>query len=269
MRRAICLTTAVVLLAAGPLARCEDRKGEIEHKLEAEFTLTKLTADGTDIIKSGSIVVLHKDGFFMATLDNEYPPTNTYANGAFSMGFASSVGLGHFIRSHGDVATSVKQRKFLSDEKFFITAYKVNDDGVVLSFYSDPYQDIRYHGQMKFPFKHGVPPADEVMKTIAEAVTVAPSDDAKGDDSAAAAPAAQPAAPAPAPAAAIAPIAPPPPPADAPPPPPKTIAIGQTKDQVVALFGQPQKVIKLATKEIDTYPDMKVTFVHNKVSDVQ
>jgi hypothetical protein len=138
----------------------------------------------------------------------------------------------------------------------------------VLSFYSDPYQDIRYHGQMKFPFKHGVPPADDVMKTIAEAVTVAPSDDAK--DSAAAAPAAAaPAAPAPTPAAAIAPIAPPPPPADAAPPPPKTISLGQTKDQVVASFGQPQKVIKLATKEIDTYPDMKVTFVKGKVTDVQ
>jgi len=267
MRRVV-LSAVVALLAVAPMLHALDNKGEIQQKLEAEFVLTKLTADGTDIIKSGSIVVLHKDGFMMATLDNEYPPTNTYANGAFSMGFASSVGLGHFLKSHGDVASSIKQRRFLSDEKFFITAYKVSDDGVVLSFYSDPYQDIRYHGQMKFPFKHGVPPADDVMKTIAEAVTVAPSDDAK--DSAAAAPAAAaPAAPAPTPAAAIAPIAPPPPPADAAPPPPKTISLGQTKDQVVASFGQPQKVIKLATKEIDTYPDMKVTFVKGKVTDVQ
>jgi hypothetical protein len=267
MRRAVFLTAVVALLASAPCARAQDHKGEIQQKLESEFVLTKLTADGTDIIKSGSIVVLHKDGFMMAPLDNEYPPTNTYANGVFSMGFASSVGLGHFLKSHGDVSSSVKQRRFLSDEKFFITAYKVGDDGVVLSFYSDPYQDIRYHGQMKFPFKHGVPPADDVMKTIAEAVTVAPSDDAK--DSAAAAPAAAPAAPAAPPAAAIAPIAPPPPPADAAPPPPKTISLGQTKDEVVANFGQPQKVIKLATKEIDTYPDMKVTFVHGKVTDVQ
>jgi len=107
-----------------------------------------------------------------------------------------------------------------------------------------------------------------VVNVVAEAVTVAPADkDSAAADAAPAAPAAP--APAAAPAAAIAPIAPPPPPADAPPPAPKTIKIGQTRDEVVAAFGQPTKIIKLATKEIDTYPDMKVTFVHNKVSDVQ
>jgi hypothetical protein len=67
----------------------------------------------------------------------------------------------------------------------------------------------------------------------------------------------------------MAPIAPPPPPADAPPPAPKTIALKQTKDEVVANFGQPTKVVKLGTKEIDYYPDMKVTFVNSKVTDVQ
>jgi hypothetical protein len=268
MRRVVCLTAIAVVLASAPWAQGQDRKSEIEKKLDAQFKLTKLTADGSDIVTAGSIVVLHKDGFIMAPLDNEYPPTNTYANGSFSMGFASTVGLGHFIKSHGDVASSTKQRKFVADEKFFITSIKVNDDGLILGFYSDPYSDVRYHGQMKFPFKHGVPPPDDVVNVVAEAVTVAPADkDSAAADAAPAAPAAP--APAAAPAAAIAPIAPPPPPADAPPPAPKTIKIGQTRDEVVAAFGQPTKIIKLATKEIDTYPDMKVTFVHNKVSDVQ
>jgi hypothetical protein len=47
------------------------------------------------------------------------------------------------------------------------------------------------------------------------------------------------------------------------------VEIGQTTDQVVAVFGQPQKVIKLATKQIYVYKDMKVTFVKGKVTDVQ
>jgi hypothetical protein len=64
-------------------------------------------------------------------------------------------------------------------------------------------------------------------------------------------------------------IAPPPPPADAAPPPPPTISLGDTKDQVVAALGQPQKVVQLGTKEIDYYPDMKVTFIKGKVTDVQ
>ena len=70
-------------------------------------------------------------------------------------------------------------------------------------------------------------------------------------------------APAPAPAP-MPEIAPPPPPADAAP----TVSIGQTKDQVTAAFGQPDKTKKVGTKEIYYYKDMKVTFTSGKVSDV-
>ena len=37
----------------------------------------------------------------------------------------------------------------------------------------------------------------------------------------------------------------------------------------MATFGQPQKVVKLGTKDIYYYSDMKVTFVNGKVTDVQ
>ena len=59
---------------------------------------------------------------------------------------------------------------------------------------------------------------------------------------------------------------PPPPPSDAPPP---TIEIGQTKDQVIAGFGQPARIAKLGAKEIFIYKDMKVTFTNGKVSNVE
>jgi hypothetical protein len=61
-------------------------------------------------------------------------------------------------------------------------------------------------------------------------------------------------------------IAPPPPPTDAPPP---TIAVGQTKDQVTAAFGQPVKAAKIGAKDIFYYKDMKVTFMNGKVSNVE
>jgi hypothetical protein len=38
---------------------------------------------------------------------------------------------------------------------------------------------------------------------------------------------------------------------------------------VIASLGQPQKIVQLGAKEIDYYPDMKVTFLNGKVSDVQ
>ena len=72
-----------------------------------------------------------------------------------------------------------------------------------------------------------------------------------------------------APAPTPAPLPPPPAPADAPAGPPPTIELGQTKDQVQTAFGTPTRVVKLGTKEIEYYKDMKVTFVNGKVTDVQ
>lgn len=68
------------------------------------------------------------------------------------------------------------------------------------------------------------------------------------------------------PSAPMADIAPPPPPADNPPP---TIALGQTRTQVTAAFGQPTRKVTVGVKEIYFYKDMKVTFVNGKVSNVE
>lgn len=61
-------------------------------------------------------------------------------------------------------------------------------------------------------------------------------------------------------------IAPPPPPADAPPP---TVTVGQSKDQVTAILGQPVKAAKVGAKEIFYYKDMKVTFINGKVGNIE
>jgi hypothetical protein len=90
-----------------------------------------------------------------------------------------------------------------------------------------------------------------MMKTIAEVVT----DDSATQEAApadSAAPPAQQAGGGQAPAAAT-----------------KTIALGQTMDEVVGILGPPQKKVNLGTKEIYFYPDMKVIFISGKVADVQ
>ena len=43
----------------------------------------------------------------------------------------------------------------------------------------------------------------------------------------------------------------------------------QLKDQVVAIMGKPDKIIKAGTKEIYQYKDIKVTFVNGKMTDAQ
>ena len=48
-----------------------------------------------------------------------------------------------------------------------------------------------------------------------------------------------------------------------------SIEVGQTTDQVKAALGDPQKIVKLGTKQIYVYKDLKITFTNGKVSDVQ
>jgi hypothetical protein len=66
-------------------------------------------------------------------------------------------------------------------------------------------------------------------------------------------------------------LSPPPPPPDQPPAPPKTVSLGQTTDQVEAILGPPETIAKVANKQIYTYknPNLKITFIAGKVTDVQ
>ncbi len=50
---------------------------------------------------------------------------------------------------------------------------------------------------------------------------------------------------------------------------PVTISLGQTIDQVVAVQGQPKKIVDLGNKTIYVYPDIKVTFIDGRLADVQ
>jgi hypothetical protein len=50
---------------------------------------------------------------------------------------------------------------------------------------------------------------------------------------------------------------------------PVTVSQGQTVAEVTAALGQPKSVVKLPSKEIYVYQDMKVTFKGGKVTDVQ
>ena len=257
MRRLAILVVVLALLIPG--AHAQDPRSDLQKRLNAAFVLTRTTADNTDIVKPGSILELHQEGLVMYSVANKVAPTWTFKDGRLGMGFGANMSVDMQLGSveQGVNHLNVPQRKFVSGEKVWITAALIKEDGVILQIYSDAYDDVRYFGQIKFPFaKKTIPPADEMMKTIAEVVTAdAPEGNSTAD--------------APAPPSPPQQIAPPPPPADAPPAQPKTISLGQTKDQVIAILGQPGRVAKIGAKEIDYYPDMKVIFVNGKVTDIQ
>jgi hypothetical protein len=278
------------IFTVGVEAQGGDPAALIQQKLVTQIKVTKSTADRSDIVTAGDVVLLHKDGLMMCSSSSSYAFSNTYSNGVLAANYKNRVkdavksfGFGHIpVFGGGTSATDAANngcpsRKFVAGEKFWITGVTPQKDGILISTFSDPFPDpsgnqVRYYGEIKFPFAKGaVPPADDFVKTVAEVITVAPADDKAdqggqgGGQSGQGSQPAQAAAPAPPPAP-MADIPPPPPPADTPPP---EIKLGQTKDQVIGAFGQPTRIAKVGAKEILYYKDMKVTLTNGKVSNVE
>lgn len=290
-----------ILLAGALLAARGQDTAALQKKLVAEYALTQPTAANDDIVTPGAILVLQKSDLVLGPVSASSLYTNVYNDGKIQANsFAQAkktlgkIGrFGSFIPGVGGAAAAGASsadsnsgsapRTYVKGEKMWVTKIEVKTENkqpeVVFDLFTDAVNDVRYKGALKFPYAKGTSDED-VDKLIAEVFTIQPADQDQKAQAPAAGQAAAPA-PAPAPAAAAAPAAtpapaaalpdvpPPPPPADEPAAPPKTISIGQTPEQVTAAMGQPEKIVKLAKKEIYYYKDLKVIFTAGKVSDVQ
>jgi len=274
MRTFACLIAVAFLASAASWLPADNTnpKAELQEKLREQFVLVKLTADKKDIVKAGSVLVFRKDGMTMCSVNILLPPTRFYHDGEINEPRAGDMVWNYNLArvQPGVNSANAPKRNFMAGEKVWVSDITVRNEGVIFRFYSDPYDGVRYYGDLVFPInKKSMPSPEEMLNTIAEVVTV---DSANNSSSGAAQANAAPPSSAPSQETQVQPppaITPPSPPADTPPAAPKTISVGMTKDQVVAILGQPQKVVDLATKEIDYYPDMKIIFVKGKVSDVQ
>jgi hypothetical protein len=265
---------------------------ELEKKLEAQYELTKATADRTDIVTEGSLLVLKKDGLVMDATTSYTPMPNIYRDGLSSTpaelvkhkGWLKYVPGVSSIPGYGSIP-DVQTRKFVAGEKLWVTIIHVQDDGVIFELFSNPIFKVRYYADLKFPIAKGsTPDPDAMLRTIGEVFQVQPAEDsgsgankkvaAAGNDNPQAKPtlygpedSATPQTPAPE--QPMKPIPPPPPPPETAPATPK-LDVGWTKEQVTAVFGLPAKIVPLdGGKEIDYYPDFKLTFVDGKVTKIQ
>jgi hypothetical protein len=271
MRILASLLTSTALLAGMTAVASAADTAAIQKRLESEYTLTKATDDKTDIVTAGSVLILQKDKLMMLAASTSVNPcTNTYKDGKLSPNGACRAGdvarkIPWFGAKIPGSDSAPQSRYYVTGEKFWVTAIEVKDAGkdsaVILQFFTDAVNDVRYAGALAIPFKQGLPSPDEVAKRVEEVVKVDDSNAGGGG---------QPASDAPAPAAEAAPPPippPPPPPADAAPPP--TVALGQTRQQVVGILGEPVHKAKVGIKDIYTYKDLKVIFVNGKVKDIQ
>ena len=165
----------------------------IQQRLSAQFKLTTITADRTDIVTAGDVVALHKPGLVMYAVTSPLPPSNTYKNGKIGQGwggFGKDLQIG-MATGGGGTAADYPHRLFVAEEKCWVTGIQVEKDGVVFQLYSDPYNEVRYYASLKVPFpnKKQVPSVDVALQTVAEVLTVAPTDNQGAQPAQAAAPA--------------------------------------------------------------------------------
>jgi hypothetical protein len=248
-RQIIAVTAALALQFSSfhLLAQTPSTTADIQTQLSSQYAVAKTTADGTDLVAAGAVLVLQKDNLLMDKVSLPIPTPNNFKGGAISpAGLFGVLGkFGAHLPMPGG-APANDNREFVAGEKVWVTKIDTRQDGVTFYLFSDPIQDQRYHGTLRFPFGRGTTPTpDEVAQLVAQAFKV--------DAPQAEAPAAQ----------AQEPVAAAKPAGET-----KTIKIGQTRDHVISVFGEPTKIVQLGKKEIDYFPDMKVTFVDNKVTDV-
>ena len=258
------LLAVVLTLAVQPVAQ---DSATIEQKLTSQYALTKTTADRTDIVTAGAVLVLKKDNLMMVDVGSTNLFQNNYKDGKISQnGLDKPLSRFHLPGVLAAPARGGPQRTWVAGEKMWVTGIIVTGTDVTVQLYTDAINDVRYRADL---LSHSKAPRTMTSKAQSwsgkcsmsspptiPAVTNQPQQPAPAGGQ-------QPAD------AALAPIPPPPPPADAPPAAPKAISLGQSKDEVVANLGQPEAIAKVGTKEIYTYPDLKVTFVNGKVTDVQ
>jgi len=282
-----------------------DDAAAIQKKLVSEYALTQPTADKTDIVTAGAILVLQKSDLVMGPTTSSAFYINVYKEGKIQpnvlaksksiihrigqmpgIGVIPGVGTAAGTAAGADSNSGASPRTYVTGEKLWVTKIEVKnepkEEDVTFSLFTNAVNDVRYQGSLKFPLPKGAT-EDQVDKVVAEVFKVQPPEEAKQEQPPAGGQPGQPAAPAGAQTAAAPPVAPaapgasaplpdippPPPPADQPAAPPPTVKLGQTPDEVIAALGQPQKIVKLAKKETYYYKDLKVIFVAGKVSDVQ
>jgi hypothetical protein len=256
----------------------------LEQQLDSQYALTTPTADNTDIVTMGSVLILQKKGLSAGAVANKVPTQNTYKDGQIKSataavrkglgGFSSLSavpGLGGLAAASGvagsAAGTAGPARDFVNGEKLYVTKITVDrskNNGIVFDLISDAYGDAgRYKATLRIELPKGALASGDlaqIQPILAQVFKVAPAE----DQSTAAQGKRQPAGAAPAAAIAPRPLPPPDPVVET-----KSIEVGQTKDQVVATLGQPDKIVKAGSKEIYQYKDLKVTFVNGKMTDVQ
>jgi hypothetical protein len=236
---------------------CAQGSGSLDADLRQEFKITRLAPGptGLTVTDQGVILTVKKGGI------RAYPPT--------------TVVLATNKVQDGNIETP-RDNPFLGpslllpvDTKVYVlrvTPDPKKDRVTFVVMQCDPCnnaaQPSYFKAQVAFQFPQGYltgADAGQIADVVAQVLV---PDNGGGDQNAQQPPQNAPAAPAPGQQAPVTSQ-------DSVPQQTQTITKGQTEDQVIAAFGQPDKIVDLGAKKLYVYKDMKITFIGGKVADVQ
>ena len=239
----------------------------VESDLKKTYKLTTVQSDSTGlaVTEAGTVLVIKKGGI------RSYPPgdavvlPNAYKDGAMKTAPAKALGTAGKLGGHFGIPkapdTQDNSRLLPLNEKVYFTRISVDlqKDIVHLSMVecdtcNSVQQPSNFKAQVDFQFPKGYLSVGADAGQIADMISQVFANDTEGggdangqqgggdqQQQAAQEPAKQ----------------------------PQSIEKGQTEDQVVAVLGQPDKIVNLGAKKLYIYKDMKVTFIGGKVADVQ
>jgi hypothetical protein len=258
-------TVAMLMAAlAQPMAWAQTANNGILPTLQQKYQITEFTADGKQITRNGTTMNMKVAGVYTLPTSLVVVPDTKVNDGKLQspsmLVKVTWVKMGTHVLQAGEkvYVTKIDSKEEANDSLLKFTVLTTADP-------NDPNSSKKYQGSVSFHFKKGYlqeTPPEQVEQAV-EAV-LAPDEGTQAADNAGA-----PAAPPP-------PVAPPPPPPPpprfVPPPPvaaPATVTVGESSTEVLQSLGMPQQMIDLGKKKTFVYRTMKITFINDKVSDVQ
>jgi hypothetical protein len=282
-KHALMIVSAALTFVALPRAFAAPQGSSLEDDLKKTFKLAHTASDssGLAITEKGTVLVIKKGGI------RSFPPgdavilPNSYNNGTMKTAQAKTLGAAGKLAGHFGIPQQANQqdnsRILPTDEKVYFTKISVDTqkDIVHVNILEcdscnnvDKDKPSNFKAQVDFQFPKGYLSGGADAGQVADMIGQVFANDtgdasaqgggdqgqAQGQDAQqGAAQGGGQAAPA----------------AADPPKQPQSIDKGSTEDEVIAAFGQPDKIVNLGAKKLYIYKDMKVTFVGGKVTDVQ
>lgn len=205
-------------------------KDSLAAQLSAKMTPANVSSDRLRITRPGKVLLVQMDGISASPGKDASYLKNHLRNGQIEQAKGLAAAL----------SSKKTNRDYRMDERVYLTKIDVNDNDIQLFLISAETNQIlvdgntqqtRYKAALQVDFPKGT-----LATTDAAAIekTIASALKIEGADAG-----------------------------------PKTIELGQTPEQVEAVLGKPETILKLGAKTIYVYKALKVTFTDGKVSDVQ